>query len=322
MANDKMKFQPWDETAFRGDPEVYYLSAVARWIYRTLCQAAFICDTRPYLPDDDSALWKLAQCDSLNQWLEYSKEVRNMFEPITQGVTQGALGLLKRKRIINDWDRAIEAYKQFEAARDLSTEQGRIGGSSTSPVKQQAARENGLMGGRPINQAETREITQGGLGVKPKANPSLTLTLTELNVNKITREEPKFTPTLNLEDIWDTATRLFRKKIGRTMPEPYPKTREGFDTLVREYGDDIILDAFTEWAESRSDSFRKNKTYGIRYFVDKPEHWIQDQLNKKQEEEIEREERLPQGESSVSQIEHHEQCASRRGKSCDCVGGN
>jgi hypothetical protein len=115
----KPLYQPWSEEAFRSDIDVQIMTPVQKWMYRTLCQAAFVESTRPYLPDDDSLLWKFAGCESRKLWDEHKAVVRSAFIPITiDGVR-----LLSRKRIVDD-------FKRVTDARDRLKKLGRKGGKA------------------------------------------------------------------------------------------------------------------------------------------------------------------------------------------------
>jgi hypothetical protein len=52
----KPSYMPWNEDAFWGDMGVRAMTALQRWMYRTLLQASFFCATRPYLPNNDNHL--------------------------------------------------------------------------------------------------------------------------------------------------------------------------------------------------------------------------------------------------------------------------
>jgi hypothetical protein len=111
-ANSKPWYQPWSEEQFRACIDVQTMLPVQRWMYRTLCQSAFVESTRPYLPDDDSQLWKMAGCENQKQWNQYKHEVRAAFIPLEINGQK----LLSRGRIVKDWDRLTErreALKEF-----------------------------------------------------------------------------------------------------------------------------------------------------------------------------------------------------------------
>lgn len=116
----KPLYQPWREEAFRGDEKVLYaLNPLQRWMYRTLLQAAFICSTRPYLPDEDAELWMLAGCESRKQWDKNKDAVRSMFSAVE--VDQKAC--LIHHKVLEDWNR-------LEEKRQILADNGRKGGKS------------------------------------------------------------------------------------------------------------------------------------------------------------------------------------------------
>jgi hypothetical protein len=86
-------------------------------MYRQLCQQAWICDTRPLLPDDDDDLWVLAGCESKEQWLAAMRPVRSMF---TIKEKSGKKFLFRRK-LGKDWEKVSAIYK-------VRRENGRLGG--------------------------------------------------------------------------------------------------------------------------------------------------------------------------------------------------
>ena len=118
LRDDHMVFyQPWREDAFQTDIYVRHMPAVARWMYRTLRQAAFACEEAPYLPNDDDQLWMLAGCESKTQWMEYAASVRARFTPV---VIEGK-SLLSHPTELKDWERIEHHYAQRR-------ESGRKGG--------------------------------------------------------------------------------------------------------------------------------------------------------------------------------------------------
>jgi hypothetical protein len=139
LDNTKMLFQPWSEEAFQSDMFVRYMTPLQRWMYRTLCQAAFNCSERPYLPDDDAMLWMLAGCATQAQWTENSAPVRAMFTPIEKGGQR----LLSRKRLVEDWircqSRLSQKIEQRRAAGLKSAESRQRNPDGTFVPKENAA---------------------------------------------------------------------------------------------------------------------------------------------------------------------------------------
>jgi hypothetical protein len=54
--NDKPNPQPWDEDSFSANHRVRRMTNIEKWIYRTLPNHAFICSTRPRIPNSDAEL--------------------------------------------------------------------------------------------------------------------------------------------------------------------------------------------------------------------------------------------------------------------------
>ena len=63
-------YQFWHERDFMNDELVTLgMDWMQRHFYRTLCQKAFHCSTRPNLPTSDDQLWLLADAGSKERWL-------------------------------------------------------------------------------------------------------------------------------------------------------------------------------------------------------------------------------------------------------------
>jgi hypothetical protein len=135
----KALYQPWSQETFNADLHVRRMTNVQRWIYKSLLQEAFVCSSRPRLPDDDEELWIMADCDNIEQWLENKQVIVRMFER-TQ---EGGVPLLTHKKLEEDWDRLQEK-------RDARVEAGRKGGlAKSSKAKQTVA--------NPAKRSEVRE---------------------------------------------------------------------------------------------------------------------------------------------------------------------
>lgn len=109
-------YQPWSEEDFSADIDVQALSSIQRWMYRTLLQKAFVCTTRPFPPNDDAILWKLAGCPSIAFWNQHKGPVRSMF---TSRMVDG-VQVLFRQRLADDWSKLQsirEAKKRGAEAR-------------------------------------------------------------------------------------------------------------------------------------------------------------------------------------------------------------
>src|SRR5690348_4243565 len=96
----KPLYQAWVEGDLSEDFDYQALGYLQKWMYRTLCQKAFVCSERPDLPDDDSILWKLAGCPDRKYWEQHKRAVKKMFK--TEVV--GGVKVLWRTRLRSDWD--------------------------------------------------------------------------------------------------------------------------------------------------------------------------------------------------------------------------
>jgi uncharacterized protein YdaU (DUF1376 family) len=104
---------------FRGDVCVQSMKAIERWMYMSLLHQCFYYTTRPYLPDDDRMLWRLAGCDDPQQWIENKDEVLSMFyKTEIDGVK-----LLAHKRVIEDYERVMNKRQEMH---DRAVRGGRV----------------------------------------------------------------------------------------------------------------------------------------------------------------------------------------------------
>lgn len=111
----KPRKQPWREVDFVINPHSRKMTNVQRWMYRCLLQQSFTCDTRPYLPDDNSELWLLADCSTQEEW-EQNKEpiIRAFRKEVVDGVSLLVDGTI------------LEDYKKFLRTQIGSDEKGYV----------------------------------------------------------------------------------------------------------------------------------------------------------------------------------------------------
>jgi uncharacterized protein YdaU (DUF1376 family) len=114
------KYQAWREKDFSSDIAVMRMTPHQRLMYRSLCQRAFYCSTRPDLPTDDQELCDLADADDVEHWLANKKAVMRKF------ILDGEVWYSKRLR--SDWDditgvreQASKAGKSSANGRQRST---------------------------------------------------------------------------------------------------------------------------------------------------------------------------------------------------------
>lgn len=110
----KGKYQPWSHEEFVSDPRVRRMTPLARKTYMTLLHEAFVCSTRPYLPDDDEELELLADCSSPEEWRSVQVVVLGMFR---REEVDGQ-DVLCNKRLVQDWDTLLDIReKRSEAGK-------------------------------------------------------------------------------------------------------------------------------------------------------------------------------------------------------------
>ena len=123
------EFQPqylcWFEGEFTAD--LYVLTPHQRQMYRSLCQAAFFCSSRPYLPDEDEDLCLLANADSLEHWAKNKDAVMKKFTLVTVRGNR----LWAHKRLIADWEKQLAAaalrQKKWTERQGVRKEAGKKG---------------------------------------------------------------------------------------------------------------------------------------------------------------------------------------------------
>jgi hypothetical protein len=163
---EKPLYQPWNEDAFMGDTDVQYMDSISSWIYRTLLQKSFFCDTRPYLPLDDEQLWKLAMCPDKKTWLKCKLTVLSAFKE----AEIGGVKFLYRKRVIDDWNR-------LEEIRKINSENGRRGGEATArrSASVRLPRLKQVMEVKECNESEVMQVTEADLKTAVKQIPIVCL---------------------------------------------------------------------------------------------------------------------------------------------------
>lgn len=115
MAERKPLYQPWNEEEFISDFRVRRMNNIQVWMYRSLLQAAFFHDTRPFLPNDDDSLWILSGASSLTEWNLHKPPVMACFEITPEG-------LLTNKRVIKDWEKLRDYRAKMKKLSDKATE--------------------------------------------------------------------------------------------------------------------------------------------------------------------------------------------------------
>lgn len=221
----KPDYQPWNEEEFWSDIYVLAMPRSAAHLYKALCNAAFFCSTRPYLPSSDSELWLHAHAEDIGQWLSYKAVILKRFKRITVG---GKV-LLKHKRVTADWER-------LRNKRETLSEHGRRGGQATQKLAQslkpglseaQARLDTGLSSKR----SEVREVSKL---VKLEGNNQVGCE------EKMAKEK---TLHKRLAQVWQEV----KGSEGAHCPYPHFQ-KEPFEDLARNHPHDVIVDAFRLYA--------------------------------------------------------------------------
>ncbi len=124
LTDYKPAYIRWWEDDFWADRDVIAMTWLQRLLYRALLQAAFFCDTRPFLPDDDEKLWRLAGAKDLGTWRKNQEPILAKF---TRFQDEAGMSLLRHKRLEEEWahilgnsaraSRAGEASARAKVAR-------------------------------------------------------------------------------------------------------------------------------------------------------------------------------------------------------------
>lgn len=162
----KPKFQPWNDEEFCSDVHVRSMSALPRWMFRSLLQSSFYCTSRPYLPNDDQILWVLAGCDSLQQWLENKEVVLRRFSPVEDHPE-----LLEHKRVSQDWSTVMISRERFSKMGEKSAQARSNSGSTNGNVgSTYVKRKSNLRATREVKVSEVEgSVVKGSEGSKPLA---------------------------------------------------------------------------------------------------------------------------------------------------------
>ena len=134
MTESKGIYQPWSHEEFMADRRVRRMSPTAVKTYMMLLHEAYICSTRPYLPDDEDELFLMAFCESQEEWDSVKEVVLGMFEK----KTVDGVKVLSNKRLERDW-------AHLQEIRGVRSEAGKKGGlakASKSQAKAESAKQN------------------------------------------------------------------------------------------------------------------------------------------------------------------------------------
>lgn len=116
--NNKGKYQPWSHEEFMADRKVRRMTPTALKTYMMLLHEAFVCSTRPNLPDDEEELEQMAYCTDHEEWLSVRDDVLGMF---SKGMANGK-SVLFNNRLCRDWEKLIEIREKRAEAGKLGAE--------------------------------------------------------------------------------------------------------------------------------------------------------------------------------------------------------
>lgn len=231
--SSKANYQPWRQEEFNADIRVRKMTVVQRWMYKTLLQEAWVCSTRPHLPDSDDDLWMLADCESEEQWQENKTAVLRMFEKVQiDGVS-----LLVHKRIQSDWERLLEK-------REIKSEAGRVG----------AAARHSKISNRIATAKQPLADSCDSLPSKVKESKSQSKEkASTLECEEIVRE-------LGQEENTMKATKqipILCQTILGVKARLYPEQTLMIQALEAEHKGSAVINAFSDWAiEHKHDEIR------------------------------------------------------------------
>lgn len=273
--NKKPLYQPWNEEEFSSDVFVQSMTFLQRWMYRTLLQKSFFFTTRPYLPTDDSILWRLAGCESRKQWDDNKTEVLERF---TTATVDGE-PRLENKRVTTDWKK-LQDFRESMAAR------GRAGAPvsrvSTSPAQAQQQPSTSpaavlLMPG----QRQAREVIATENVQVSEAKQSLPEETQEKET--VTHSHPQ-QPSVEGADVpmralpapallgaeskpdFKTFRIRWRSKMGKSVGHGR-NLEEGYTKACEQYGSAAVLQMLDEWATPRTIDWAKTIQYPFSAFI-------------------------------------------------------
>lgn len=215
----KPDYQPWNEEEFWADIHVQCMPWVAAHLYKSLCNAAFFCSTRPLLPAIDSELWLHARAENLEQWLLYKPMIIKRFKVVLVGGKR----MLKHKRITADWEHLRDARKKH-STDGINGNKKRWGkGSPAIP---------------PQSPGDRQPIASKGSEVS--------------EVSQVSKEELAMSISfLGFVKVWQE-----HHGESATCPEPINtekfKTKTKWKELISNHTHTLLLAAFEVWAKEQA----------------------------------------------------------------------
>lgn len=229
MENKKPLYQPWNEEEFQSDVFVRGMTALQRWMYRSLLQASFFHTTRPFLPNDDRILWVLAGCENRQQWLDNKSEILERFTAV-----DGQPNLLENKRVTADWNK----LRDF---RDKMSELGSKGGQAAAEKRAPAVLFSGGQAHATAHaQASEVKVSEGKVSEEKKSEG-----------NNTTAEEEVLQPSAKGKGDWSNIRRPYRHVFGKKPDSA--RFKHKYEQACLEYGEDVVIACFESWAATAGD---------------------------------------------------------------------
>lgn len=237
MSENKGAYQPWRHEAFLADRKVRKMTHTELKTYMLLLHEAFVCETRPNLPDDDDELEEMALCNSREEWLSVRDAILGMFEK----ATVGGKSVLTRKRLTEDWNKLQEI-------REARSEAGKA-----SAAKRKSTSVEQML--TPVNtvQQVSKQVS---------------------NVSKEREEKEETENPLSLEDGQGEDMNLKPLKASMTMiAARYKAALGGYDTtwadiklLADSYGSGALLSDFENFLKQKQgEDFPKGVAVAYQY---------------------------------------------------------
>jgi uncharacterized protein YdaU (DUF1376 family) len=127
------------------DRKVRRMSTTEAKTYMMLLHEAFICSTRPNLPDDEEELYLMAYCTDRREWDSVKDAVLGMFDKdVVEGVP-----VLTNKRLVKDWARLQEI-------REARSEAGK---ASAAKRKSTNVQQTSTIGNKEVSK-EVKEVRE------------------------------------------------------------------------------------------------------------------------------------------------------------------
>jgi hypothetical protein len=242
----KPPYMRWFEGDFWADGDVRRMTWLQRHFYRALLLAAFQCETRPYLPDDDAQLWRLAGANRIKDWRRNRRAVVAKFTAFTDG---SGRRLLSNPRLVDEWKHATTKHEQArEGGKARWKRQPSAGGELEQTEKSGNSREisgtpgNGVESPFPkngvtsfaVNESVERELSGSSANQNQNQNQN------QKAVLSLEKKEPKkvFVPPewIPAEE-WQAYLEM-RKRIKRPMTAKAVELAVKKLAELREIGDD------------------------------------------------------------------------------------